>query len=122
MIINTRLNHCFHRILNCSPYELVNNFSIFDPIRRKTNLLDNAISRTRKNIEKNEEKSNLTRKEYKFNLGELVYTKSKKNGKLESLYCGPFEVIGIMENRLLIKMKEKSEWINLKRIKKFPTL
>ncbi|KAF0985409.1 hypothetical protein HZS_7072 [Henneguya salminicola] len=32
-------------------------------------------------------------------------------------YDGPFEVLGVMENRLLVRIRNKAEWANIKRIK-----
>ncbi|KII70242.1 Transposon Tf2-6 polyprotein [Thelohanellus kitauei] len=119
-LINIRLNCSFHRILNATPFELKNEYSYMDPIRRKCNKLTDAKKRTLKNISEEEKKRNDIRDiQYSYKLHDKVYVQAATKGKMDKRFDGPFEVLGVMDNRLYVKAGNKSEWVNLKRLKPY---
>ncbi|KII73519.1 hypothetical protein RF11_05345 [Thelohanellus kitauei] len=89
-----------------------------DPIRRKCNKLTDAKKRTLKNISEEEKKRNDIRDtQYSYKLHDKVYVQSMTKGKMDKRFDGPFEVLGVIDNRLYVKVGSKREWVNLKRLK-----
>lgn len=118
--INIRLNCSFHRILNATPFELKNNCSYLDPLKSHVDKIKDGKIRTLENIKAGEEERNKSRDQnYLYKLKDKVYVKSTHKGMLNKCYDGPYEVYGVMQNRLFLKIEKKSEWVNIKRIKPF---
>ncbi|KII65927.1 Transposon Tf2-9 polyprotein [Thelohanellus kitauei] len=120
MLVNTRLNCSFHRILNTTPFELKYNYAYLDPLKRQVNKLEEAKQRTLHNIQANEDKVNESRNcTYKYKVNSKVYVRSTNTGKLDPRYEGPFQVLDVKDNRLFLKVGNREEWVNIKRIKPY---
>ncbi|KCZ73851.1 hypothetical protein H311_05189, partial [Anncaliia algerae PRA109] len=95
--INLRINHLYNSSIKCSPNELINSFSIFDPLKRK---LENIYSN------KDTKAGNGVKTQIKVN--DIVYTyKNVRKDKFDKIWEGPFIVKSIMPNLMTIVLKNQ---------------
>lgn len=106
-----------------SPVQLAMNLNPFDLLKIDDYKL--ILKRSKENQIKTNRNSNYKinkgRKFYQYNIDDLIFVKSEKQGKLENLYDGPFRILAIGKggNGLLIQKKKKKIWINIKKVTPF---
>ena len=95
--------------------------SCLNSLNREFSRKKEAKILTFNNIQKNKQRANEKRdKNYKYNLHDKVYIKLMQKCELDIRYNSPCDVISLMYNRLLVKVDNKTTWINYKRIKPVP--
>lgn len=109
-----------HRVLNCSPYELRFQKSIFDD---NQNILQGFNITHKERIlaagEMNLKKINANRKNYRYTIGEKVYKKILTRKKLTPYWTGPFEICALdsTQNVVTITCPSREEKINGKLVR-----
>ena len=117
------LNGASHRILGCSPAELVFGCNLLNPniqIDSKKSL-QNAIANKLAQNKKTLKSENAKRINHVFQPNDLVFLKNPSPTKLSPRYFGPFPVISVSSenNTLLIDKGTHHERINFRRAKPF---
>ncbi|KAG0439135.1 Transposon Tf2-9 polyprotein, partial [Dictyocoela muelleri] len=97
--IEVHLNLTHHTILNASPLEFINKFSVFDPLARDlSNNLAGVKIREKNKKESEMKRKNKLRCEIKLNVGDKVLRRNVVQDKILDRYLGPFEVIKVSED------------------------
>ncbi|ORD99558.1 TF211 [Hepatospora eriocheir] len=118
-IINRRLNLTCHRILNCSPIELVERKHPLDFLNRTRNLLESAIHRTKEANETTLKNINLKRDiTYNYQPKDLILVKVHQLNKEDRKYFVFSEILENHGNYVVIYTKKKDK-INIKQIKPY---
>ncbi len=115
--IENAQNNSYHTSIGCSPYEFINKFSVFDPLRRDLTISSSMINK--KIIEEQKDTSKIPEISYK--IGNEVLIKNLTLGKLESEWIGPGKIISINEygNILQVHLNNKIYTVNIRRVKPF---
>lgn len=100
------IRHCYnyHRGLRSSPAEILHSKHPLNPNKEKTtaeikDLLQHNQEERIKEL-KQENKHRDCRKEYK--IGDMVYARSHKQGKMKPLWSGPYRIEEIQRNRMTV--------------------
>ncbi|KAG0419528.1 hypothetical protein EQH57_0486 [Dictyocoela roeselum] len=93
-IIETRLNHTYHRILKASSYEIIYKYSAIDLIKRKYKKGKPAINEKRMHIQNNK-MMNERKKNHKYNVGDKVFKKTHHTDIINDIYLGLFEIVEV---------------------------
>lgn len=118
-LVNWALQNQYNRSIGCSPHELVNHCSNYDPERRPLNgLLEKANERYLKQHQHNLNLINSTRGEFAYRVGDNVYVQTQKKGKLDPIWDGPCKVLRIINSNCLSISKKKIETqVNIKQVR-----
>ncbi|KAG0435920.1 Transposon Tf2-6 polyprotein, partial [Dictyocoela muelleri] len=119
-MIETRINMTYHRILDTSPFELLNKYSAVDPLKRV--MINNK--KTKQEIKEkriNEILTNSKRKIHEYKVGDKVFKKTFDPDKINDLYSGPFTIMKVSKdkNYVIIKENNKTSRQNIKNITPF---
>ena len=117
--ILTKLNFTVNRTTSFSPYEILNNKSALDPLQRTLkNVKQQVEERTKRNIESEQEKRNLKRKNHAYERGQLVYVRNMRGDKVADVWNGPYEVIEVLDrNRVRIDQINRVSDQNIKNLR-----
>ena len=122
--IENNLNYIHHRILTCTPEQLISNYSSFDPLRRSSDLdLDYVRGQIEAAAKLSLERRNKGRTAASaISMGDEVYRKKfSRSNKLDRLWLGPYMVISVNENnpnRVTIRGEIGTEMVNIKHLKR----
>ncbi|KAG0435944.1 hypothetical protein DMUE_4461 [Dictyocoela muelleri] len=105
--VEIHFNFTHHTILNASPMELINGYSVFDILNRDISSKFSEAKKQEK-IKKDKEikNKNKKRKEIRFNVGDNVLRKNIVQDKLLDRYIGPFKVMKVSEDYGIVWIKE----------------
>ncbi|KAG0420329.1 Transposon Tf2-6 polyprotein [Dictyocoela roeselum] len=119
-LIETRLNHTYHRIIKTSPYEIIYQYSPIDPIKRKYKGCKASVNEKKMQI-RNNKKTNKTRKMHKYKVGDKVFRKTHSPDKINDLYLRPFDIMEVSSdgNIVTINKPNKISKQNIKNITPF---
>ncbi|KAG0439306.1 Transposon Tf2-9 polyprotein [Dictyocoela muelleri] len=107
-LIETRINHTYHRALDMSPHEIIFKYSKIDPFKRELKN-ENKSSNERKINEESVKRINRKRRKFLYKEGDLVFKKLHNPDKIQDLYAGPFKIIKLSEDKNVVLIDEKSK-------------
>ncbi|KAG0420221.1 Transposon Tf2-11 polyprotein [Dictyocoela roeselum] len=90
-LIETRINHTYHRALDMSPLEIVFKYSMVDPLKREMKNDTKTIKGKRIN-EESIKRINDKRKEFFYEVNDLVFKKLHNPDKIQDLYAGLYKI------------------------------
>ena len=115
------INHGYHRTLKCSPVELLEKKSIFDPLQRTKAIDWDLQKKANEEASKGElQKRNRKRnKKVAYQIGDYVFLKSLDPSKLADPWTGTYQILRTkaQQNSFLIDMGDKNSWYNIKFLK-----
>ncbi len=115
-------NNSHHATINYSPFEVIFGFSNLDPCLRKINVDFNALnSRAQNQANLDNQRTNAKRlSHFEYKIGDCCLVKRENLQKGERPFDGPFKILAVKENLVLLKLTDfKNRWFNLKRVKPF---
>lgn len=116
--INEKINLCYNRNVESSPYELLNQYSVLDLFKIKRGDLQKSISCTNKANHNQIRGINRRRTNYKYKEQEKIFIKNwYKKDKLEPRWTGPYEITQVNNNWVKYKKKGREESVNIKNIR-----
>ncbi len=117
--IENAQNMSYHSSIGCSPYEYINKFSMFDPLKRSLTILPCTIN---KNVAQSKRKLNCEIVPH-YKIGDKVAFKNLVSGKLDSNWVGPGSVLEVNQygNVLRIGFDNKIFTLNIRRVRPYKT-
>ncbi len=115
------LRSTYHRILKCSPADLVFGCKMLNPAKRfaTTPLLTAANNSKRSLTQSNLAKQNESRIIFSFQTNKYAYIKNPNPRKMEPRYSGPYRIVDVRpaNNIAQLDLGNSLEWINFRRLK-----
>ncbi|KAG0420474.1 Transposon Tf2-6 polyprotein [Dictyocoela roeselum] len=107
-LIETRLNHTYHRVLESSPYEILFKYSAIDPIKR---MKEKGKAESNEKIVKwqNNRRTNEARKSHKYTVGDKVFKRTHHPDKINDIYSGPFEILEVSKDENVVTINEPTK-------------
>ncbi|KAI4292771.1 hypothetical protein PAPHI01_2045 [Pancytospora philotis] len=104
--INQVLQHQPHRPLRASPFEIRYQYSTFDPLKRKLPGFTPQVAARLQQLASNQNlQTNQKRIPHSYQIGDLVYRRVNRPGKLSPYWTGPYQIIkkGLSNNTFTLE-------------------
>lgn len=115
-IIEARLNKVYNRSIGCSPYELHYNMNALNEnISTPENIQEKANEKTKQTVQYDKSQKNQNKKPFNIRINDMIYVRTTRNKKQQTLFEGPFTVTEVNINKNGIRfdnMRNKPTWVN----------